>query len=282
MSAPAAAAVLVLALALTGCGAATEKGADDSAVAGKTAARAWADARERLVTAGSGRYDARVLASGLTKPVTQESGTFTLDPDSSASRRTFAGVDQETSEARRYVVRVRQTADGGNYLQLADWGTWDGCWLPMTAADLERQTGVEVADAPRLPPGLRVLLDATVDPDASGVSEAGAVEVLQFLGVSAAALSGATADLKKVKVPVVLGIGDDGGAAGVSASGLDVLHALAREGVPLSDKLSDYVSKAEAELALSDLGKPVTVAAPRPALRLPANARPKQTCPANR
>lgn len=276
---------VALALVLTGCGSGDQAGAGSSAVAGKSAAKAWADARHGLMTAGSGRYVSRVLASGLTKPVTQESGSFDLAPGSSTSERTFAGVDEKTSRARQYTVRIRQTAAGGNFLQLSDWGTWDGCWLPMTAADLERQTGVIVADAARLPSGLRVLLDARVGRGGTGdgpSAEAGAVEVLQFLGVSAAALSGATDDLAKVTVPVVLGIADDGRAAGVTASGVDVVHALARAGVPISAALGDYVGKAQAELALSDLGTAVTVAAPRRATLLPAHPRKKQTCAAHR
>jgi hypothetical protein len=285
-----AATVLALGLALTGCGSGvdTQDPAGSSAIAGKTAAGAWADARGQLIAAGSGRYSARVLASGLAKPITSETGSFDLVPGSSSSERTFAGVDEKTSQARQFVVRLRQTAGDGNFLQVADWGSWDGCWLPMTAADLERQTGVEVEGAPRLPPGLRVLLGAKVGPKIASttgdgpVAEAGAVEVLQFLGVSAAALSGVAEDLRTVKAPVLLGIGADGRPAGVTANGVEVLHALAAAEVPLSTGLSGYISKAQAELAISELGTPVAVVAPSARLRLPANAAPKQTCPANR
>ena len=276
---------LVLA-AVAGCGKSPEDSARDSAADGKTAAQAWTEARGRLTTAGSAGYDARVAADGLSMPVSQESGTFTLAPESSQSRRTFSGIDEATSKPRQYVVRVRQTAAGQNFLQLDDWGTWEGCWLPMDPAALEAQTGVEVAGAPRLPTGVRVLMDASVRRNSGSasepVAEASAVSVLQFLGVSAAALSDVDKGLGTARVPVVLGVDGDGDPAGVSANGLEVLHALAEAGVALPSNLSDYVGKARAELALRDLGTARPAAAPRVTLRLPAHPAKRATCPANR
>lgn len=258
---------------VAGCG-------DEPTSEGPTAVEAWSKALARLDAAGGGGYDARVTAAGLDQPLSHESGAFDLDPQSATIERTIAGVDQETEKPRQYVVRVKQTPEG-NYLQLADWGTWEGCWLPMDAAAMEAQTGIDLENAPRLPAGITLLLDARVTgAGAEPAATAEALPALQFLGVAASVLG--DLDLDGVRVPLILGYDEGGDPAGLTVTGADVLTALDAGGIELPANVRAYVGKVTAELALRDLGELGAIEAPSKDLLLAPDAKPASTCPANR
>ena len=108
-----------------------------------------------------------------------------------------------------------------------------------------------------------------------------AYSALQFLGVTAAAISAQRDALSDLSVPVLLDVTADGDPSGAAVEGSQVAHVLEDGGVALSESATNYVAKSHARVVLDYLGEPVRVARPAKALLLAADAPKNSSCPAN-
>lgn len=287
-----AALLAALVLVLSGCGSAT-KDEPSSAATGAPADHAGAGEQRALLTkavarlraAGSGTYVAEVSADGVSQPLAHETGSYQLAPVAAQLERTLLGIDETSAKPRVQVVRVRATPDGRFFLQLKEWGSWSGCWLPMDRAALSAQTGVDIGAQGALPTVIGALARAKVVGSGGGLDgphlAVDAYTALQVLGVSAAAISADRAALRRTSVPLLLDVTADGDPSGVAVEGTQVADVLATAGLDLPAKVDRYVAAAHARAQLDDLGAPARVAAPPRALQLARDASPKSTCPAN-
>jgi hypothetical protein len=291
---PRSAALVIAALVVVaGCGGRSgstpEPGAagtasDHSGVLAQQAVLTKALARFR--SARTGTYESEVRADGVSQPLAHETGSYRLEPVAAQLERAILGIDPTSSQPRVRVTRVRATADHHYFLQVKDWGSWTGCWLPMHLAALAKQTGVDLVRSGTLPTAIGVLAKARVAPGGGGMQgphlSVDAYSALQFLGVSSSAISAQHDALVRVAVPVLLDVTSDGGPSGAAVEGSQAADALRSAGITLPDPTTRYVAKAHAQVVLGALGKPVAVDVPLKADRLPVKARLQSTCPANR
>ena len=286
--------VLVLVVALTGCGTSSPSTPGTATPASTTAAGHGDAAAQKALTkaltlfeaAGSGTYESEVTADGVSQALAHETGTFQLTPVAAQLERAILGIDQASAEPRVRVLRVRATAGHRYYLQVKDWANWTGCWLPMHLSALAKQTGVDLVRFGPLPRAIAILARARVLASGAGIDgphlAVDAYTALQFLGVASAAIKDQREALLEASVPVLLDVTADGGAAGAVVEGSQVADALGAAGLTLPDRVSRYVAKAQGRVVLSRLGQPVVVRPPVKAELLPVKARLQNTCPANR
>jgi hypothetical protein len=245
---------------------------------------------DRLSRKVTGRYTWEVRADGFSKPVTQETGVYSLAPIRTTFTRVLTNPDPSSNDAAQYTVHVRRLGHI-SYMQMEDWGQWDGCWLSFTAGDIESQTGIDVSGGPDLPVGVLVPLNATVSsPEGSWLgppyreftAQISGAAATQFLGMTARVLSSHAKDLQSVRAPIVLSVDADGQVHGAKADGNAVASALRDQQVDLGTDLMSFLSVVSATVEFSALGTHVGVAAPPSSRLLPDDAAKDQTCPANR
>jgi hypothetical protein len=256
----------------------------------RQARHAWDAALLRLGRARTGQYSWALYVDGASDPLSRESGAYSIDPMKSAFERTFSNPSPGPGERAEYVAKLRRIA-GVTYMQMEDWGSWNGCWLKMTSDLIEDQTSIDVSGGPDLPVGVAVMADSTVvrpsgswfgDPYVEYTAQVTAVEALQFLGVSARQFPRRLDDLASVKAPMVVTIGVDDRPYGGAVRGADVAAAIRHAGVHLGADLRRYLPSLSASIVLRAYERPVTIAVPSPARILPADAVKTDTCPANR
>jgi hypothetical protein len=277
-----------VALLVAGCGSSAKGSAGTVAPTDHgdiTAQRATlTKALARFKAAGTGRYESEVTADGVSQALANETGTYDLQPVASQFERAILGIDERSRKPRVQVVRTRSTADHRSFLQLKEWGSWSGCWLPMDLAALSKQTGIDVSRGSTLPTAIGILAGAEVTSDhglAGPHLGVDAYSALQFLGVASSAISSRRAALTEVSVPVLLDVTPAGGPSGAAVEGAQVAAALTAAGLTLGDEVANYVAKAHAEVVLSNLGEPVSISAPPTAELLANDAPADSTCPAN-
>jgi hypothetical protein len=242
---------------------------------------AWAHGLDKLIAAGSGKYSWAVYVGSSTEPLQSENGAFDLDPLRSRFDRRTAGPDGDP--VTMHVRRIGTTT----YMRFDDWGQWDGCWLSVTNADVERATGVETSRAVPLPASVLAIGDATPTvargfwfgtPYREYSSKLPASEALQFLGVSAKVYLHQIDRLNKVMVPITVSLDDAGRMHGGGARGSEIAKALKAAHVKLSRNLLEALPSVRASFAFREPGSAVSVQTPPPALLLPHNPTRSDTC----
>lgn len=225
-----------------------------------------------------GSFTAEVRVDGQAEPVSEQAGAYDLDT------RTFALKLSTGSPDGSQLIEVRSllATDGRGYLQLADWGLWTGCWLPMDEATLVDQTAT-TADGLPMPRPVRAMLSVSptgTDADAAGnvPARADAPAVLALLGVSRSIYSQALDQVSTVQVPVTAGLGPDGYARSIQVSGADVADALRGISGVATGMLNTIVDLS-ATVTLDTGTAPAKVTPPPAAQQLPAGATSSQTCP---
>jgi len=222
-------------------------------------------------------------------PLLSENGVFGLDPTRTAFERVIRDPTAQGGDGRtEYTVRVRRR-DDETYMQMADWGSWDGRWLHVTADMVSEATGLDLSDSVALPAAVAVALDSTVtrptaeawfgDPYVEYTAEVPAIEALQFLGVSPAALVADRERLAHARAPIQVAM-LSGRIKGAAARGQQVVAALRRAHVRIDRRLRTYVSGVSASVSLSNLGKGAVVRLPEARRVLPDGATKNRTCPA--
>jgi len=241
----------------------------------------WDHALDKLIASGSGKYSWGVYYGSRTVPIQSESGVFDLNPLRSRFDRTLGDPDDDP------VVLHMRSLGSTAYLRVEDWGRWDGCWLPLTSNDVERATGVKIAQSVPLPATVLAISDATPSstrgfwfgaPYREYTAELGAGEALQFLGVSPRVFAKQIDRLREVLVPVTVSIDAAGRMHGGGARGSEVASAIEDAHVKLSKKLLEGLPSIRASFAFRDPGSAVSVSAPPPSLLLPRNATRRDTC----
>lgn len=280
-----------VALVVSGCGgskaspgtADTSAPPDHATSAAQKAVLTKALARFR--SAGSGSYESEVTADDVSEPLAHETGSYQLTPAAAQLERAILGIDQASSQPRVQVVRLRSLANATSFLQLKEWGSWTGCWLPVDRSTITRLTGVDVSRTSSLPTAIIVLAKARVVGAGDGMDgphlAVDAFSALQFLGVTNTAITAQRKALENVIVPVLLDVTADGEPSGATVEGTQVAGVLKDAGITLPDAAQNYVTKAHAQVVLDSLGKPVHVLAPSAAERLPKDPPRTSTCPAN-
>jgi hypothetical protein len=207
-----------------------------------------------------------------------------------SSERTINNPAPDPGDSGTYTLRIRRRG-GVSYMQMADWGTWDRCWLRFTNRGLSEQVGVDLPASPDLPVGVAVPLNSTVSglsaawfgaPYVEYEAQVTALEALEFLGVSARNVLPSQEVLSRAKAPIVVSIGTGRTPIGAAARGSDVAEALRAAGVDLDPTLLQRVPQMSASVEFEAPGAPAEVPVPAPRLVLPDNATKNDTCPANR
>jgi hypothetical protein len=255
----------------------------------REARRRWHDAIYATGEELTGRYLWSAWGLGSDKPVVEEHGVFGLAPMRTAFERIYREPTSGDEDPTEYTLRVRRRGEA-MYMQMSDWGPWDGCWLHVTPELVAQTTQFELPDSPALPMPLVVTLDAVVtgssdgsvfvDPYVELRARVSAIEVMQLLGVSAGALAQDQDRLTRVQVPIVVAIGVDDRVKGAAAWGDDVVAALKRAHVRLRPELRQALPGLSASVEFGTFGKGAEVRFPAPRFVLPPGATKQRTCPA--
>jgi hypothetical protein len=244
------------------------------------------DAQDQLVQAGIGRYQATLVASGLERPLMVDLTDYDLTSETFSSERDIANPQAREGDPATYVMYLRMTSGRRMYMRMHDWGTWEGCWLQFRPKDLEKVTGFDVSTGPGMPATVAAVLAARASDRQSGKDTIGAAVPgligLQLLGINPAKLAklGNGPEVDDVNVPISIGLSDRQ-IAMVAANGSDIYDSLVEADVSLGDQIGPSLQTLTAQVDFSAV-ESVEVRAPEPELLLPRNAKPSDTCPANR
>jgi hypothetical protein len=252
-----------------------------------------------------GAYELSVSLSGLDHPLVSERGRFDVQHEVMDTVRTTQDPTAEDDDERSsYVMRVRSSPET-RFLQMDDWGKWDGCWAEYDD-ELMASLGVDMSGLPNIPVPVSLVLDAkvpaknrpvvarpggsasvvpavsTTAPDSLTVHTDG-YTALQMLGVSGSVLVELDAAVVRAKVPVRLEfffaypeLVED-----VYVEGPEVLSALRATDAQLDAQLTSYLGAAFSRATFSEATTPVEFDRPSPDQLVPAGATMDQTCPAN-
>jgi hypothetical protein len=284
--------VALLLLVAVGCGTTDGAGLDEvsppshaSASPATSAAQRWNKARQMLLAAGSGRYHSRSMLDVSEEPFVDEQTAFDLSTESIEMHKDLLDSGSGSGSGKHYVVTARLTSDGTSYMQMADWGSWDGCWLPVDPAAVADQTGSQFGDGPNVPAVATVVLDADHPaPVEQGALQAmaPALAVLQTLEVSARPLLPVSDDLEDVTVPVTMTTTTEGLPQTIEVDGSAVADEIADSGVKLGQELTQFLQHVDVVVDFEGLGEPVRIERPRRDELLDEDAGKDDTCPANR
>jgi hypothetical protein len=255
----------------------------------RQARREWHDAVYSTARELSGKYAWSAWVEGEHDPVLRETGSFGLDPMRTAFERVMRAPSTAADPVPREVtLRMRRRGDE-TYMQMADWGSWDGCWLHVTDDLVARSTGLDLGDSLPLPISVLVTLDSRVtdvtadpwfgDPYEEYSADVSAIEAIQFLGVSAKVLVSRQRALSRVRVPIVVAI-LTGRVKGAAARGPAVLAALRDAHVRIGARLRSFLPRVSAAVDFSNLGWGAEVHLPAARFVLPDGATRNRTCPA--
>jgi hypothetical protein len=280
-------AAVAVAVVATSCGThqSTEKpsagDATDDASSQVSPAARLATARKALRDAVSGHYRARAFVDGESEPVVDEQTDFDLDDDSIEVNKDLLDVGSR----RHFLVTARETADG-QYVQMADWQQWDGCWARLDAKDIARTTGFDIAATPSVPAVVTIVLEAenpTISESDEGLHVVAPADVvLQALEISSRALVPYAKSLDGVTLPVTLTTTAEGLPDTLAVDGEEVADEIDRAGVDMSDEVTKFIRVESVGVKFGAFGDPVHIEAPPDRLLLPDGATKDDTCPANR
>jgi len=254
-----------------------------TAASGAEATRTWNRAIDKLIHAASARYSWAVYYGADPEPLQSESGGFDLDPLQSNFNRTVTLGNGKTQ-----VVHVRRIGST-TYMQLDHWGGWSGCWLRVTNAQIESQTGVDLSRSLPLPVGILAVTDATITkpsafwfgaPYRELAAEVNAAEALQFLGISGTVLRKHLDQLLAIKVPITVSLDASGQIHGGGARGTEVAAAIKKAAPGLIKDVVSQLPRVTGAFAVKGLGVPVAVPTPPQKTILPQDATRKDSCEA--
>ena len=254
-----------------------------TAASGADATRTWDRAIDKLIHVASARYSWAVYYGADPEPLQSESGGFDLDPLQSTINRTIPD-----GKGKKLVVHVRRFGSA-TYMQFDHWGNWDGCWLRVTNAEIERQTGVDMSRAVPLPVGILAITDATITkpsgfwfgaPFREFAAEVNAAEALQFLGISGRIIQKHLDQLFAIKVPITVSLDASGQIHGGGARGSEVAAAIKKAAPGMLKDLVSGLPGVTGAFAVKGLGAPVSVPTPPERSILPPNAKRKDSCAA--
>lgn len=264
----------------------------------KEARRRWDDAMIASILEGTGRYRWTSHFRGFADPFMEESGVFGFDPMRTSFTRVITNLEPGPGDRTEFVVRMIRR-DHQTYMQMEDWGRWEGCWLRLGADGLgdevsadQRAILAQLEQSPEIPTPIAVPLNSTVSktsadhfpsPYIEYTSVVSLYEALAFLGLNGRILQAERSALLEAKAPITVAIGVDDRPYGAAASGEEIAAALDRSTIDLGgSEIRDFIGMMSSELTFSDLGSDAAVQRPRGDDILPPNATQQTTCAAQR
>lgn len=246
--------------------------------------RAWVQALGQLVRAGTASYSWSERVTGLAKPIQTETGEFGLTPRRATLTRTM--TDVSSSSPTTYTVRMR-TFPGKSYLQMDDWGSWNGCWLAMTSGQAATASGIQGVTLGGLPESIDALITSRLRGHHPGSAteydgDVAAAVALPALGVSARSFAASLAKLATARVPVRVELDGSGAFHTLTLDGAAIARTLSSASIGISSQLIDAISDLTATVRITGAGRPLSVRDPAPAQLLPADATKDTTCAAHR
>lgn len=280
--------VTLLLLTVTGCGSTPS---DTSAASAPNPQELLEQAQEHLSDAGTGRFTSRVTVAG--QDLITERSVYDLRAEVFETNRIITNVAAEPGDPTEFEVRFRFTGDGDSYMQMADWGPWDGCWLSYDTADFG-EMGVQIdleGPGAGVPATIDALLHAELDSDRSAdladdeiALTVPGVTGMQLLGINPAKLLAVEDfDMEKataVRVPLDVRL-EDGEFVTATASGEAIRSALEAEKVGLG-QYDAYLEQLLTAIDLEPESGEVAIERPGDSLIIPDGATKDDTCPANR
>jgi hypothetical protein len=263
-------------------------------------------AQRALSQATGGAYELTVYGQGLDHPLIQERGRFDVPHEVYDIVRTIQNVGAEESEPSSYVIRVRASA-GTRFMQMDDWGVWDGCWLEFGNATLAELIGVDLPTFPEIPVPVSLVMDSRLQNRNQPVvhhpsNGAGVVTVadaapapedldivtdgftaLQTLGVSGSKLFELDPRAERMMVPVSVSFfyNHPDVAQKLRIEGRDVLRAARAADVDLDESLRTLLPSMLGVVVFSEAPTPVERYEPPAELLIPPTTTGQQPCPAN-
>jgi hypothetical protein len=247
-------------------------------------------AQQVLTRAAGGAYTLRI-DDDAAGPSIVERGLFDVQAGVVNLRRTvrFTAGGAE----RRQSLRIRSSSRA-RFLQMEDWGPWDGCWGELTP-DVLAEVGIDVdlRGFPNIPIPVSLVLGARVSPlnvsPTSGPYEGNATVLtdgftaLQMLGVPGSVLFDLPFAVARVKVPAYVTYFDDHPhvVESVEVDGDDVEEAFRDSRASTPEKLRDLVNWRSAVATFAPADGPVRFARPPARQLLPPGATVDDTCAAH-
>jgi len=249
-----------------------------------------------------GAYDLAVGIRGVDDPFLTEKGRFDVVHEVLEVERTVPRPEPKDGQDS-LVFRMRSSAEA-RFLQMDDWGAWEGCWIDMDS-ELTSLAGVDLSAIPNIAVPVSLVLDAKLAPQnrpalappggtpsivpAASTPAVDEITVLtdgltalQMFGVSGSVLLDLDPAVARARVPVSVSFFErypdivqhvriDGAAA----------EALRDSGAELDRQLTTLVRSALTGATFHQDVIPVEFVRPAPDRLLPAGATRDQTCPAN-
>jgi hypothetical protein len=261
-------------------------------------------AKLALSRATSGAYDLNVRFQGLDDMSIRERGQFNVPDEVIDIVRTVQTPARSGEETTSHVIRWRSSA-GAQFMQMDDWGPWEGCWGEF-GPELTRELGVDVSALPNIPVPVSLVLDArltsknrpamvrpggvpSIVPAASTpaadeiTATTDGFTALQMLGVGGSVLFDLDPAVARARVPVQLRYHHRYTETidAVTLRGADAVEALRSTDATLDRELAGFMGSAHAFAQFSEAGSSVKFLRPAPDRLLPDGATRDQTCPAN-
>jgi hypothetical protein len=263
-------------------------------------------AQRTLTRAQQGVYNLNVWSAGDDRQVMlSERAYFNVPGGVVDILRTMQNPAPAKGEERSFRMRIR-SSPRTSFLQMSDWGRWDGCWAELTP-DLLAEQGIDISGTPNIPVPVSVVLGATFPrdttpalarvPDARSAipalskAEQGedevtvtidAVTALQMIGITGSALLELDPAAAKVRVPLTLRYFAEYPdlVEKVTVWGIHIAQALQESDAEVDPLLPTAAAALFAEARFGPSTTPVTFERPPAAELLPPRATKDQTCPA--
>lgn len=261
-------------------------------------------AQRALAKATSGAYDLAVGVRGVDAPFMTEKGRFDARHEVMEIERTVPRPEPEEGQSSSLVIRIRSSAKA-RFMQMDDWGPWEGCWIDM-ASGFTSLVGVDITALPNIPVPVSLVLDAQLAPhtqpalarpggtpslvpaastpakDTVTVHTDG-VTALQMFGVSGSVLFDLDPAVEKAKVPVTLSYFErhPNVVKQVTIDGAAAAAALRATDTDLDRRVTRFLRAARTGAIFRPDVIPVEFLRPAPEKLLPDGATRDQTCPAN-
>lgn len=241
-----------------------------------------------LTRAAGGAYTLRI-DTAFTEASISERGLFDVGAEVVNLRRTIKLGPGD--QGRRLVMRIR-SSPRTRFLQMSDWGLWDGCWAEFDEGLLAEQ-GIDLRGLPNIPVPVSMVLDARVSPEnitpTSGpmVDKAtvltDAFSAMQLLGVDGSTLVDLPRALARVEVPAHLVYFADHPdvVQTIELYGNEVAEGLRASDAQVPEDLRTLLRQRDATTTFSPAPGPVTFTRPPARQLLPPGASEDQTCAAH-
>jgi hypothetical protein len=246
-------------------------------------------AQRTLADVTAGAYTLRIDTE-FSETDISERGTFNVPAEAVNLRRTITFA-RKVGGRHRYIVRIR-SSPATRFLQMNDWGNWNGCWAEFDP-DLLADLGIDLRGIPNIPAPVSVVLDARLSPEnitpTSGPMAAKATVLtdaftaLQLLGVSTSVLLELPRAAARVNVPAHLSYFDEHPTIvhSVELIGGEVAEALRAGDAGTSIELRRFVDYRDATVTFAPADAPVRFERPPADQLLPPGATEDQTCAAH-